>query len=367
MAMTTAQNQNGSARVARPAVVHLDRALWESAVRQFGDYSYRQSWAYGTKLAAKRGATSEHVALRCGDETIGLADVRIKRLPMVGGGLAYVSGGPLVRKLDGSAEALECFDLSLEALAQEFVHGRGLTLRIVAPIGPAEENRSAAERLQRAGFVRTDRGRHYRTVLLDVDRPLEEIRPSLHRHWRRHLNGSERNDLEVTFGTEPDRFDHVARMSEALRARKGYELDLDAHFYADVQRDLNQQDRLVVGLVWKDGTPVAGNITSIHGDTAVYLVGASTQTGLECKAGYLMHWRTIELIRERGVPWYDLGGIDPVDNPGVTSFKLRTNGSDVTAAGPFELSPAGLRGRIADWAERAYIRARRARVGPFRG
>ena len=107
---------------------------------------------------------------------------------------------------------------------------------------------------------------------------------------------------------------------------------------------------------------MAGNITSIHGDTAVYLIGASTETGLKAKAGYMMHWRTIELIRERGLPWYDLGGIDPEANPGVTSFKLRTNGADVTAAGPFDLSPAGVRGRVAGWAERAYVRAKRARV-----
>ncbi len=282
---------------------------------------------------------------------------------MIGGGLAYISGGPLVRRLDSSDDAVARLDLCLEALAREFVQGRGLTLRVVAPIGLPEENQSVARRFEDAGFLATARGVGYRTVLLDVDRPLEEIRSSFHRHWRRHLNGSERNDLEVTFGTEPERFEHVARMSEALRARKGFELDLDAHFYADVQRDLNEEDRLMVGLVLKEGTPVAANITAIHGDTAVYLVGASSETGLECKAGYLMHWRTIELIRERDVPWYDLGGIDPVGNPGVTSFKLRTNGVDVTAAGPFEMSATGLRARAADWAERAYVRATRTRVG----
>jgi hypothetical protein len=59
------------------------------------------------------------------------------------------------------------------------------------------------------------------------------------------------------------------------------------------------------------------------------------------------------------LPWYDLGGIDPVGNPGVAMFKHRTNGLDVTAAGPFEMAPDGVRGRVAGWAERAYLRARR--------
>ena len=75
-----------------------------------------------------------------------------------------------------------------------------------------------------------------------------------------------------------------------------------------------------------------------------------------------MHWRTIEVLRTRGVKWYDLGGIDPVTNPGVSFFKLRTNGLDVGTAGPFERSPDGLRGQIADWAERAYIRAKQGRA-----
>jgi CelD/BcsL family acetyltransferase involved in cellulose biosynthesis len=357
-----ARSGTASARPAQPQLLALDRAEWEAGVREFRDYSYRQAWAYGTELAAKRGAASEHVAIRHGGETIALADVRIKQLPLVGGGLAYVSGGPLVRKLDGSAAELERFGLAVDALAREFVQRRGLTLRIIAPLGPPEHNEAVAERLRRAGFAPADHVAPYHTVLLDVTRPLDEIRRSFHKHWRRHLNGSERQELEVTFGTEPERFEVVAEMAEALRARKGYEVDLDARFYANVQSGLEPRDRLVVGLVLQDGTPVAANITSIHGDTAVYLVGASTEAGLAVRAGYLMHWRTIELIRDRDVPWYDLGGIDPVGNPGVTSFKLRTNGADVTAAGPFDLRPGGVRGRLSDWAERAYVRVRRART-----
>jgi lipid II:glycine glycyltransferase (peptidoglycan interpeptide bridge formation enzyme) len=267
-----------------------------------------------------------------------------------------------VRKLDGSGAELERLELAVEALVREFVQRRGLTLRLVAPLGFAEYNEAVADRLRRVGFRASEHGLPYHTVLLDVARPLEEIRASFHKHWRRHLNSSERKGLEVTFGTEPERFEVVAEMAEALRARKGYEVDLDARFYASVQAELEERDRLVVGLVLKDGTPVAANITSIHGDTAVYLVGASTALGLECRAGYLMHWRTIELIRERDVPWYDLGGIDPIGNPGVTSFKLRTNGADVTAAGPFDFSPSGVRGQVAGWAERAYVAARRRRA-----
>jgi hypothetical protein len=362
MAISTAQNIGGSPGALCPEVVPFDRAQWESSVRAFSDYSYRQSWAYGVALAEKRGAISEHVAIERGGEVIGLADVRIKEIPVIGAGLAFVSGGPLVREVGSGSLGLERLELSIDALVREFVHRRGLTLRIVAPVGLAEENQSISELFERTGFRPTERVKPYRTVLLDIDRQLDQIRSSLHRHWRRHLNGAERNNLDVSFGTEPNRFEQLARMSEALRERKGFDLDLDARFFADVQAESNDQDGLLVGLVSQNGTPVAGNITAIHGDKGVYLVGASTEAGRNCKAAYLMHWRTIELLRDRGLPWYDLGGIDPVANPGVTSFKLRTNGFDVTGAGPFEKSPEGLRGRLTDWAERAYVRAKRASV-----
>ena len=350
-AMTVLHSLNGTGRA---QLASLDRAQWEAAVRRFGDYSYRQTWSYGVTLASRRGAVSEHVAVERGGEIIGLADVRIKRLPMIGGGLAYISGGPLV------GDDVECLEPCVDALVREYVDRRGFTLRILPPVVLDERNRRSPSCSSARACAATDRGEHYRTVLLDVDRPLDEIRSSFHRHWRRHLNGAERNELEVTFGTDAGRFERVAEMSEALRARKGFALDLDARFFAEVQAGLKEQDRLVVGLVLQDGAPVAGNITAIHGDAAVYLVGASTDAALETKASYLMHWRTIALLQERCVPWYDLGGIDPVANPGVTSFKLRTNGVDVTAAGPYERAPEGMRGRVSDWAERAYVRAKRA-------
>jgi lipid II:glycine glycyltransferase (peptidoglycan interpeptide bridge formation enzyme) len=150
-------------------------------------------------------------------------------------------------------------------------------------------------------------------------------------------------------------------MLAALRARKTFDLDLDERFYADVQKELAERDRLVVGLATLDGTPVAGNVTSIHGDTAVYLLGATTDQGLKAQASYLLHWRTIELMRERDVAWYDLGGIDPEANPGVCAFKQRTNGFDVTAAGPFERVPEGFRARLTERAERTYARVRSGR------
>ena len=198
-------------------------------------------------------------------------------------------------------------------------------------------------------------------MLVDVERDPDAIMASLSKDWRQNIRRGERKGVNIDFGAGLERFETFSGMLEELRARKAFDVDLDERFFAGVQADLPEHERLLVGIASLDGVAVAGNVTTLHGDTAVYLLGATTDAGLKSQASYVLHWRTIELIRERAISWYDLGGIDPEANPGVADFKLRTNGLDVTAAGPFERSPQGPRGRVAGWAEQAYVRARRAR------
>jgi lipid II:glycine glycyltransferase (peptidoglycan interpeptide bridge formation enzyme) len=48
----------------------------------------------------------------------------------------------------------------------------------------------------------------------------------------------------------------------------------------------------------------------------------------------------IEWLKERGCHWYDLGGIDPENNPGVYHFKCGIagkTGKDETFIGEFDL------------------------------
>jgi lipid II:glycine glycyltransferase (peptidoglycan interpeptide bridge formation enzyme) len=88
-------------------------------------------------------------------------------------------------------------------------------------------------------------------------------------------------------------------------------------------------------LICKEGgIPVAGVVASALGDTAIYLLGATSDHGLNARGTYLLQWTLIKWLRENGVKWYDLGGIDPGRNPGVYHFKKGLSGSDVTHMNP---------------------------------
>ena len=70
------------------------------------------------------------------------------------------------------------------------------------------------------------------------------------------------------------------------------------------------------------------------GDSAIYLLGATSDDGLNAKGSYLLQWTLIQWLKENGVRWYDLGGIDPEGNPGVYYFKRGFSGADVCQLTP---------------------------------
>ncbi len=344
-----------------PGIEHVDQTRWRELAPRFQDYSYRQLWGFGVACAERVGAASEHVAVLHEGDVIGLADVRIKRVPMTRTGIAYVNGGPLVRR--GRDDDSERLRLCLEALIQEYVRTRGLVLRVLPPLGPAAWNGAQAATFSACGFGDSTRADPYRTMVLSLAPSLDEIRrQSLAQKWRNCLNRAEKNGLTVRTGADADLFERFCGLYRELINRKEFSVDLDAAFYARVQRDLTGDECFVVSLVDVDGEPAAGHVSSMLGDTCVYLLGASNEAGMKSKASYLLQWQTIRLARERGCLHYDLGGIDPEGNPGVFHFKSGLGGVDITGPGPFETRPAGLEPNLVFAAESVFRFVHRLRA-----
>jgi lipid II:glycine glycyltransferase (peptidoglycan interpeptide bridge formation enzyme) len=338
------------------------RDEWIALAAGFADHNYRHCWDYAERLAARAGAAAEHVVVERDGHPVGLASVRVKRIPGAGTGIAYVSGGPLVRRSahDVPAERLEA---ALAALRREYVDRRRLVLRVAPAIGEERWNAGQDACLRATGFRPGAHLRPYRTMMVDLDRPLADVRNGLAKKWRNLLRGAERLGLEVAHGTQPELFDAFAPLFDELVARKAFAVDLGADFYAALQRELPEHERLHVAIASLDGEPAAGVVASIHGDTAVYLLGASNDLGRRTNAAYLLQWEVIEAAAARGCRWYDLGGIDPVANPGVHRFKERMGGADVVAPGPYELAPGRVRGAAVHAAERAFRLAAARRSG----
>lgn len=346
-----------------PKVIPISNQDWRDSVKRFEDYSFQQNLEYNSRLAKLHNASCEHVRIQADNEIIGVATVRIKMIPFIKVGMAYITGGPLTRHLnsDSAPRLEEC----INALKGEYVDNRKLTLRFILPLGPSKWVELANERMLRLGFVSSTATRPYRTMVVDIGRPEDEIRGSFDKKWRYYLKQAEKQGLSIERSSTVEAMESFSRLFGAFIEKKGFDVVLDARFYTKLQRILPPDERLEVHFAKRGNEIVAGHVASILGDTSVYLLGLSTDAGLESNASYLLQWSAILSAKGRGMRYYDLGGIDPEGNPGVYHFKKGLKGVDVTAPGPYEAPPDGMKAYCLSLAESCWRSYRKSIGGLF--
>lgn len=326
-------------------------------------HSYRQLVSFGTVTARRMRAEFEIVGVFDEDDCRALTTVRIKKLPAGLGGVAYISGGPLLPHGASPADLRRV----IEELAAEYVDRRRLVLRIAPPVEWTFRGLDVTAPFDELGFGPCASMLPYRTIVIDLHDDLAEIRRRLHGKWRNCLKAAERADAKVRVSADDADLARFGDLHVELMGRKRFDVDLDVDVYRAVHQASHHDDRLEVRLAEVDGEAVAGHVASYLGQTCIYLFGASTPTGNRIKASYILQWNAIVAAKERGMRWYDLGGIDPDENEGVYRFKARMGGIEATTAGPFDLEPRGVAGRVTRLAEREYRRLRwQARRGAKR-
>jgi len=311
----------------------VEKQEWENLLPLFDDATIYQSWSYGTVRWGKRSLS--HLVLKVNNQVVGLAQVTIKKAPFIKAGIAYIPWGPLWQRKD-EENKLENIHCLIKALKDEYVFKRGLFLRITPHYYENEDKGDFASILRSEGFQQNVRSNRYRTLLLDLSQSLTEIRKNLDQKWRNQLNRSEKNKMTVMEGSSDDLYKIFLNLQNEMIARKQYEPGVDYGEFREMQKDLPEHQKMRIIVCSHEGEPVTATIGSAIGNTGIYLLGATGDKGLQLKGAYLSQWLTIQWMKDRGCRWYDLGGINPENNPGVYHFKSGLSGIDVRHIGQFE-------------------------------
>lgn len=315
----------------------LDNDQWDKLVQTFRDLPYQQCRSYCEQAAIDAAATCEQVGIYRDTELLGLANIRVKVVPLLSFGIAYLSYGPLTARDDSFSD--EHFAFCIDALKREYVDRRNLVLRIVPPVRGGRWCDAEIRLLENHGFRRSKGRDPHETFIVDLSPPLTEIRKTLDGKWRGHLSKAQRSKIEVTRSAALDDFDRFKPIFQTLIERKEFTTRRDVEFFQRVQAAEHEALQLVIHLAWHDGVLIAGHIGSFVGDTAVYLVGASTSKGRDLRASYLLLWETIEYAKSNGNLFYDLGGINERANPNVYSFKKGLGGRHLIEPSAYEHAP----------------------------
>jgi len=229
-------------------------------------------------------------------------------------------------------------------LKQEYVEHRGLVLRVSQRLKPQLKSDAESQVYAKAGFMLF--GQTNATMLIDLSPELADIRKGFHQKWRNVLNKSERQRMHIVAGSDELLFEDFAGLFEDLRTRKTFDVDLDDHFFANVQKKSPEQERFHMAIAYDDNeNPIGGHLSGLSGDTSVYLLGATNDVGRKLGAAYLLQWHAIAESKRQGCHWYDLGGVNQKKNPHVYLFKQRMGGVETEIGSVFQIY-GGLRGYL---------------------
>jgi len=315
--------------------VEVDRwtpAEWSQMLDLFNDANIYQTWSYGQVHWGRRSLS--HLVLKRGGKVVGMAQLRVIRPTTFDFGMAYLRWGPLCERRSEPLDS-EVVARMADALDEEYVRKRKLFIRILPNAFVGSERAAVFQ----SAFSRFDSepslpDNTYRTFLLDLTPGLEDLRKRLDKKWRNQLTRAEKNNLRVTSGFGSDEFQSFCLIYGQMRKRKAFETTVNVEEFARIQEHLPESHRMRILICEDRGVPVAGLVASAMGDSAIYLLGATSDEGLNSKGSYLLQWTLIGWLKERGIRWYDLGGIDPIGNLGVYSFKNGISGEDVTQMNP---------------------------------
>jgi len=305
---------------------------WSELLDGFADANIYQTWSYGAIRWGRRNLS--HLVLKRENEVVGAAQLRIIRPANLRIGIGYLRWGPLCqpRGKDLDPEVVRAL---AAALRDEYGRKRALYLEILPN---AFSGSSRAEAFQSA-FSEYQGNNHldsqkYRTLVLDLEPALEELRKKLDKKWRNQLNAAERNNLTVIEGEGMMEYHSFCELYAQMWERKKFKTTVSIEQFGRIQESLPENQRMRVFICEHEGKPVAGLVCSAIGDSAIYLLGATNSDGMKSKGAYLLHWTLIRWLKEIGIRYYDLGGIDPEANPGVYHFKRGFSGVDMSHISP---------------------------------
>lgn len=316
----------------------LDAAGWSQLAYASPESNLLQTWAYGEAKARSGPWRVERALIVDGENEIGVVQAFVRRIPLLGGGLAWINRGPLLSDPFRNEPRL-WYDV-LEAMRAHWVGKRRMILRVALP----HQHAADVDPIVPAGFRFAEFGGGAHSARLDLREPLDALRRQLEQKWRHGLNKAERAGAGVESGAADRLFRAIIAEYSAMLDRKSFRTSVTPELLVQLQHALPAEQKLW-SVIAREGDEVAGFVLiARYGDTAEYLAGSSNAVGRKWNAGNLLLWRAITEMKEQGYRWFDAGGMDPNRTPpGIYHFKAGLNAKPYHLPDEIEAYRPGLR------------------------
>lgn len=283
----------------------------------------QQSWSYGEALSTL-GVQVHRVMLRRDGQLVGIAQLASRRWL----GYLYLAScarGPLWSPA-ATGDARRHFFRQIQ---------RTLPAKPWRTVLFSPDN-TAAEMLDHewSSMYRVMTG--YATATLDLRQSLPQLRAQMASKWRNRLQKSEADPgLHVSVKASMKQCENLLSHEASQRHARGFHGLPLGFVRAYIQAHAQAEQAYVMAWAHQKQETTASMLVLLHGATATYHMGWANDVGRKSNAHNLLMWRLMEHLKTQGIEKFDLGGINTVDLPGITRFKLGTGAVPRLLAGTF--------------------------------
>lgn len=177
------------------------------------------------------------------------------------------------------------------------------------------------------------------SLSLDLTKTEDLLVSDMSPNWRRNLRRGKERMLRIERVSDPD-IDEIAAALREMETAKGLP-ELFSQTKLESLFQHNRSNLIFVTCRNDDGELLGFRGALTVGQSACDYIAATTLEGRKSKAAFVTMWNLLMHCRQKGIKSYDLGGIDPVKNPGVFRYKTETGGVPVEFLGEWDWATTG--------------------------
>jgi hypothetical protein len=238
--------------------------------------------------------------------------------------------GPLWFDKFGGAAHISAF---FKKFNQQFPRRFGRKRRILPEV---DDGATALGLLKQVGLSHVEGQAGYQSLWWNLEEDEEMARGALKRNWRNKVNKAERSDLVIEWD-DNGRFYPWLRQHYVLdKAARGYN-GISPKLLDNIAIVSTSKPIILIGKASLGGEDIAGILILLHGQSATYQIGWSSDIGRATNAHHLLLWQVRQELQKRGIKDLDLGGINDEDSAvGLTTFKMGTGAVPYKLVGQYE-------------------------------
>ncbi|MBN2327999.1 MAG: GNAT family N-acetyltransferase [Candidatus Omnitrophica bacterium] len=313
-----------------------DPSLWNKYMRQCRETDFQQTWEYGEGVERCAGWKPLRQLVLDDQTPVALVQTLTKTLPIVGPA-ARMQNGPMFFDYSKEVPPNRAME-ALRCLTSYWTKEKESALHLTPCLLPEDLPSDWISNLR----LYESKEPFWNSIRIDLSIEADALRRNMRRTgWREPLRKAERLGLQTVWSQSDADFDFLLTQYRQAQREKGFSWPS-----ADLVQVLWDRAKDSFQIVWIENEErrLAGMALFTFVDTSYCLIAWNGPSSRETHAANLIFWQSILYFQQRNYRWLDLGGIDPVNLPGITEFKRGMGGQEYRWAGGAEsISPAARR------------------------